>query len=132
MKEGKINIKKRRYNKWTQNKLKEKFGEYEATKYLESLGYEILCNNFRCLQGEIDIIAKDREEIVFVEVKTRYNKHYGEARDAVDKNKQKHILNCAKYYLYKNRKENAFVRIDVIEVYPKNDSFLIKHIKQAI
>ena len=84
------------------------------------------------MQGEIDIIAKDKEEIVFVEVKTRYNRHYGEARDAVDKNKQKHIINCAKYYLYKNRQEDSFVRIDVIEVYPQNNEFLIKHIKQAI
>ena len=112
--------------------LEGKFGEYQAIKYLESLGYKILCHNFRCLQGEIDIIAKDKEEIVFVEVKTRKSKSYGEAKEAVDENKKKHILKSAKYYLYKNKIEDSFVRIDVIEVYIMKDNFEIKHIKQAI
>lgn len=109
-----------------------KTGENVATKYLENQGYKIICNNFRCMQGEIDIIAKDKNELVFVEVKTRKSKMYGEAREAVDRNKQKHILEATKYYLYKNRKENNFVRIDVIEVYIKKNKFTINHIKQAI
>ncbi len=107
-------------------------GEEAATKYLENLGYEILYNNFRCGQGEIDIIAKDEEEIVFIEVKTRTSKKYGEAREAVNNQKQKHIKRAASYYLYKNKLEEAFVRIDVIEVYIKNDIKIIKHVKQAI
>lgn len=101
-------------------------------EYLEKLGYKIICNNFRCIQGEIDIIAKDKEELVFVEVKTRTSKKYGEAREAVNRNKQKHIYNSAKYYLYKNNMETVFVRIDVVEVYLKDNSLEIKHIKQAL
>lgn len=107
-------------------------GEIEATKYLENLEYQILCNNFRCIQGEIDIIAKDGREIVFIEVKTRTSTKFGEGREAVDKNKQKHILNAAKYYLYKNKLEDSFTRIDVIEVYIKNDIKIINHLKQVI
>lgn len=109
-----------------------KEGEVIATNYLRRLGYKIICNNFRCLQGEIDIIAQDKNEIVFVEVKTRINKKYGEAREAVDLKKQKHILQGAKYYLYKNRLESAFARIDVVEVYVKNKNFTINHVKQII
>ena len=49
-------------------------GEGIAANYLKSINYEILDRNFNCKQGEIDIIAKDKEEYVFVEVKTRTNK----------------------------------------------------------
>ncbi len=97
-----------------------KFGEIEAIKYLKEQGCTIICKNFKCMQGEIDIIAKDEEEIVFVEVKTRTGIEYGEAMEAVDKKKQKHIYKTAEYYLYKNKIENAKTRIDVIEIYLYN------------
>lgn len=109
-----------------------KFGEDKATKYLEDLGYEIICNNFSCMQGEIDIIAKEGRELIFVEVKTRSSKKYGEAKEAVNKNKQKHLLSAIKYYLYKNNLENELIRIDVIEVYLRKGITIINHIKQAI
>ena len=60
-------------------------GEEIASKYLERQGYEILDRNFNCNQGEIDIIAKDKNEIVFIEVKTRTDISYGEASEAVVK-----------------------------------------------
>lgn len=107
-------------------------GERLASKYLEKIGYKIICNNFRCTQGEIDIIAKDKDEIVFVEVKTRSSTKFGEAREAVDQRKQKHIINAAKYYLYKTGKESAKVRIDVIEVYLFGEVAKINHIIQAV
>ena len=95
-------------------------GEDFATEYLEKNGYKIICRNFRCKQGEIDIIAKDIDYIVFVEVKTRVNTNYGEAREAVGRDKQKHIYNAAEYYLYKQKLDNEYIRIDVIEVYIYN------------
>ncbi len=94
-------------------------------------GYKIICNNFRCMQGEIDIIAKDKKYLVFIEVKTRTNQKYGEPRDAVDENKRKHIINTIKYYLYKNDLENAYIRIDIIEIYIKKEKTYINHIKNA-
>lgn len=109
-----------------------KTGEIKATEYLKKSGYEIICNNFRCMQGEIDIVAKDKNEVVFIEVKTRNNRRYGEGRDAVNKNKQKHIIDATRYYLYKNNMESTFVRIDVIEVYVNKGDFIINHIKKII
>lgn len=107
-------------------------GEEIASQYLEKEGYEILDRNFSCHQGEIDIIAKDKNEIVFIEVKTRTNKKYGLASEAVNENKQKHLLRAIQYYIYIKKYEKCFIRIDVIEVYIKNNKVNINHIKQAI
>ena len=107
-----------------------KEGEEEAAKFLEQKGYKIIKRNFECRQGEIDIIAKDANEYVFIEVKTRQNFHYGRPSEAVDEKKQKHIWNCAKYYLYYYKLENQFTRFDVVEVYKKNGKFYFNHIKQ--
>lgn len=100
-----------------QKQLEGRIGEEVAASYLDKNGYIVICKNFRCMQGEIDIIAKDKEEIVFVEVKTRTSTDYGEAREAVGKEKQKHIYKAAEYYLYKYKIDESFTRIDVIEVY---------------
>ena len=109
-----------------------KIGEDLATKYLESLGYVIIERNFVAKQGEIDIIARDKKELVFLEVKTRTNDLYGKPVEAVTAPKQKHLINTAKYYLYSKHLENEFVRIDVIEVYIRNNKYRINHIKQII
>ncbi len=108
-----------------------KTGEMIATKYLIKNGYKIVTRNFRCKQGEIDIIAQDKNEIVFIEVKTRHNNNYGNPAQAVDKRKRTHILNATKYFIYINRLENRFIRFDVIEIYQK-DKFYINHIKNII
>lgn len=60
-----------------------KIGEDAAAYYLTKHGYRIICRNFRCIQGEIDIIAKDGNNLVFIEVKTRTSTKYGEAKEAV-------------------------------------------------
>lgn len=109
-----------------------KSGEEIASEYLEQNGYIILERNFRCKQGEIDIIALDKEEIVFIEVKTRKNKHYGLASEAVNKQKKKHLMNSIKYYTYIRNLQDDFIRIDVIEIYIQNKKIKINHIKQAI
>lgn len=107
-------------------------GEDIASQYLESLDYKILVRNFNCKQGEIDIIALDENEYVFVEVKTRTNGSYGNPSDAVDDNKKKHIWNSAKYYIYLHHLENKYIRFDVIEVFLYNKKTKINHIKNAI
>lgn len=107
-------------------------GEYEACKYLESLDYFIIAKNFCSPYGEIDIIAIDKKELVFIEVKTRCSKKYGEARDAINKIKKKHIMKTAKLYVYKYRLENSFIRFDVIEVYVSNEKYKINHIKNIL
>lgn len=106
-----------------------KLGEDLAVIYLKRIGYKILERNFRCRVGEVDIIAKDVEEIVFIEVKTRTNNTYGEPSEAVDYIKKEHIIKTANYYLYKNKLYNKSIRFDVIEVFLSN-KFHINHIKQ--
>lgn len=107
-------------------------GEDIAVKYLLENNYKIIERNFTCRQGEIDIIVKDKNEMVFIEVKTRTNKNYGEPIDAVTYYKQKHILKSVQYYLYKRKLEDVFIRIDVIEVIKKEEKYYINHIKNAI
>ncbi len=109
-----------------------KSGEEIATAYLRENNYQIIERNFECRQGEIDIIAKDKNEIVFIEVKTRTNYLYGLPSEAVDNIKQNHIKKVINYYIYKNKLENAFLRIDVIEVEIKKGKAYINHIKKAI
>ena len=78
-----------------------KIGENLASEYLEKQGYLILERNFACRQGEIDIIAKDEKEFVFVEVKTRKSLKFGYPAEAVTNIKRKHMQKAAQYYLYK-------------------------------
>lgn len=109
-----------------------KTGENLACIYLQKNYYEIIERNFKCKIGEIDIIAKDKNELVFVEVKTRKSKEYGAPADAVDNRKQKHIYKAANYYLYIKQIPDIYTRIDVIEVYLCKKTYYIHHIKQAI
>ena len=108
-------------------------GEEYATKYLINIGYTIIKRNFQCREGEIDIIAYDneKEELVFVEVKTRTNTQYGNPADAVNETKKKHIYRVANYFLYTRNLINKInVRIDVIEIFIIDSNYVINHIKQ--
>ena len=109
-----------------------KEGEREAEKYLKKNKYKILNKNFNCRQGEIDIIAKEKNEIVFVEVKTRTNKNYGNPIDAITKTKKEHLKKAIQYYLYKNNMEDNFIRVDAIEVYKNKEKYIINHTKNII
>ncbi len=114
-------------------KEKGKIGENIACKYLKENNYEILKRNYRCKQGEIDIIAydKNKEELVFFEVKMRSTLKYGAPSESVQKVKQNHILKTAKFYKYKNKIKNTPIRFDIIEVFLFNSIFKINHIKNA-
>ena len=92
------------------------WGEEQAAVYLKRKGCQIVERNFSCRFGEIDIIATDHDEIVFVEVKTRKNDSYAEAKEFVGAAKQRRILNAASIWLSKHHIE-LNPRFDVIEVY---------------
>ena len=109
-----------------------KYGEDVAIRFLLQKDYKILERNFRCKQGEIDIIAKDSEKIVFVEVKTRSNFNFGMPIEAVDRKKISHILKSAKVYLKLKNIKNTFIRFDVIEVYVLKNRCKVNQIKQII
>lgn len=112
-----------------------KMGEEWAVTYLIEKGYTIIERNFRCRQGEIDIIGKEKEELVFLEIKTRTNKKYGEPAEALNNIKKKHIIRTIEFYLYTNQLTNEQVRVDVIEVYIynyKRKNYTINHIQNII
>ena len=110
------------------------FGEDKACNYLIQNNYKIIERNFRCKQGEIDIIAKDlsKNELVFIEVKTRSNFQYGTPAQSVNEIKKRHIIGTSKYYILKNNINDTFIRFDIIEVFPENYNFKINHIMQII
>lgn len=109
-----------------------KIGEDLTVKYLQQQNYKIIERNFECRQGEIDIIALDKYELVFIEVKTRTSIKYGKPAEAVNEIKQKHLIKAVEYYLYSRHLENEFVRIDVIEIYLYKNKYRVNHIKQII
>lgn len=87
-----------------------------AGTYLEQQGYEILSYNFYTRVGEIDIIAKHKEYLVFVEVKYRKNASSGHPLEAVSIQKQKKISKCAMYYMKAQGVEYMPVRFDVVGI----------------
>jgi len=107
-------------------------GEEVCCRYLQDNGYSIIERNFRCREGEIDIIAKEKEEWVFFEVKTRTNPHYGYPAEAVTKYKREKMLKAIRYYSFCNGLENSFVRIDILEVHIEKEIAYIHHIKQVV
>ena len=109
-----------------------KRGEDEAVRYLERKGYKIIERNFMCRQGEIDIIALDKNYIVFIEIKSRTSTEYGLPSESVTERKIKHMTKAIQYYLYKRNLEKENIRIDVMEVYVKEEKYEINHLKQII
>jgi len=95
---------------------KGQIGERIALKYLKNRDFKIIALNYRTSFGEIDIIAKDKEYIVFIEVKLRRNFEYGLPREAVGKAKQKNIIKTAYSFISEYNLHNTDFRFDVIEV----------------
>ncbi len=93
-----------------------KRGEIAATKYLISLGYKILEKNYKTYIGEIDIIAKDEDTLVFIEVKTRTSDDYGVPSEAVTIKKQEKYYKVAWEYLIKTKNCDSPCRFDVVEI----------------
>ncbi len=102
-------------------------GERRATKFLKKNGFKVLTTNYETPFGEIDLIALDKDCIVFIEVKTRTSEEYGQPCEAVDKKKQQKYYKSATYYLQKEKKTDSSCRFDVIEI--KNEQ--INHIFNA-
>lgn len=107
-------------------------GEKLAADLLIKKNYKIVEQNYRFGHGEIDIIAKDKDVLVFVEVKTRKNLEFGPPEFAVTKNKQRQIRKIAEAYLYEKKISDLDCRIDVVAILlKKNLPPEINHIENA-
>lgn len=105
------------------------FGEEYAAAYLEKQNYTILERNYRTPYGELDLIARDRNTVVFVEVKTRSSARFGTGFEAITPKKQETLLKCAEYYAQQHAL-NCDLRIDAIEI--MLDTKILNHLKGAV
>lgn len=109
-----------------------KCGEKAAAKFLKSKKYRIIRKNYRSSYGEIDIIAKDKKTIVFVEVKTRSSKKYGRGMESINFIKQQKLRKTALHFLQNNKIFFDGLRFDVIDILiKKSGPPEIYHIKNA-
>lgn len=105
-------------------------GESAAAAYLKKKRYKIVERNFSCRFGEIDIIARQGQYIVFAEVKTRKNENFAMAREFVTRSKQERIIKSAMLWLQQNDVDLQ-PRFDVIEVIGEGRQRRIQHIENA-
>lgn len=108
-------------------------GEELAARHLETAGLRILARNWRCREGELDIIARDGDLLVFVEVKTRSSLAFGTPAEAVDRAKSARIRHLALRWIMAQRDEPgsqfwAAVRFDVVSVVRGRDGFAVTHL----
>jgi putative endonuclease len=105
-------------------------GEDIAVRYLQKKGLRIIYRNYKTPVGEADIVAGDKETIVFVEVKTRSSEKFGEPFEAVTSRKREKLKKIALYYQKQQGRETP-VRFDVISIKNKDDRCLVEHIVEA-
>ena len=107
------------------------YGEDIACRELESRGYEILARRYRQRGGEIDIIARDGRTIVFVEVKARDGRDFGDAVEAVTAWKRRRITRIAADYLARMRLSESPCRFDVVAVHIEDDRTVVSVYQNA-
>lgn len=107
-----------------------KKSEIIASQFLKNKGYKILEVNYKNKIGEIDIIAQDKDYLVFVEVKARLSRAFGDPLEAVNYQKQQKIRRIAELYLIIKRKTNVNCRFDVVSILG-NENPEITHIENA-
>ena len=107
-------------------------GEELAARFLKKIGYKIMARQFRTRFGEIDLVAKDGHEIVFVEVKTRQTLEFGHPEEAVHPIKLAHMSAAGEAYLSDQKIENVAHRYDVIAItWPEGQDPEILHLRHV-
>ncbi|WP_455781242.1 YraN family protein [Megamonas funiformis] len=108
------------------------WGEDKAVEFLKVKNYTILVRNYHSRFGEIDIIARKQNTIIFVEVKTRKNTAFGFPAEFVDYKKQQKIMKTAQLYINDNFNAEFDYRFDIIEVFHYDDNKVnFNHLKGA-
>ena len=101
----------------TENFKKGRYGEEVALKYLQEKGYELVEQNFTNIygpKGEIDLIMRDKDRLIFVEVKYKYNDRLGLPEDAIGKSKLAQVKRISQIYVAMNRPKEEKFRIDAV------------------
>ena len=106
-------------------------GEEIAVHYLQKEGYRILTRNFRTRDGELDIICRKDDVLIFVEVKTRRSELFGSAEEAITPKKIEHIRRVALHYLTNHQTQHKEIRFDVITILMVNHEPRLNHIQAA-
>ena len=108
-------------------------GEDAAAAFLERVGMRVEARNWRSSMGEIDIVARDDDELVFVEVKTRRSERAGTAEEAVSTAKQRRIVRLAQSYIAANASQAPQgIRFDVVAIRVLGeDRALLRHYRAA-
>jgi putative endonuclease len=108
-----------------------KKGEEVALRFLKKKGYKIIEKNYVCKLGEMDIIAREKDTLVFIEVKTRTSMAFGPPQLAVNSTKQMQLSKVALYFLKEKRLEDIKARFDVVAVLLRPKGEEIELIKDA-
>jgi len=106
-----------------------KWGEDQAVRLLQKKGYEILERNYHTRYGEIDIIARQEDCLVFVEVKTR---QFDEPTEAINKRKQQKMLATAQHYAVNQDYEVGDIRFDCVALQKSASGYKIRHFQDII
>jgi putative endonuclease len=93
-----------------------KMGEDIAAEFFEARGFIVLERNYRTSTGEIDLIVRKDDLIVFVEVKTRTSTRYGLPEEAITSTKQEHMVTSAEEYILSHPENSEFWRLDVLSI----------------
>lgn len=106
--------------------------EQKALKFLQEKGMRLIVQNYTCKLGEVDLIMKDKEDIVFVEVRSRSRLDYGSASESITYSKQQKIINAATLFLQKkNWLYKVCSRFDVIAIQCVDNEWQLEWIKNA-
>ncbi len=108
------------------------WGETKGADFLKNKGYFIVERNYRRKTGEIDIIAYDGKILCFIEVKTRRSLNFGFPCEAINRQKIRHIIRTAQYYLLENNMTDQDFRIDSVEILRGEDDYYVRHMENIV
>ena len=108
-----------------------RYGENRAADYLQDRGYEIIDRNWRSREGEIDLVARERDFIVFIEVKTRNGAGFGHPFEAITKDKVARMRRLATDWCSSKQITGLKVRLDAVSVLISGGRVSIEHLKEV-
>jgi putative endonuclease len=107
-------------------------GEEAARQFLQAKGYQVLAAKYRCQWGEVDLVAQEGDELVFVEVRTRRSAAFGTPEESLTPAKVRHLLAACQHYLQQHQAADLPWRIDLVSVRVWGQGTVIDHLRHAV